>query len=371
MFLIFKKQIYFLESNTSFNQDTNRDTPTSGDLKEAEHYIVEDGELNCSLCPHNCRITEGNTGICKVRKNIDNKLYTLNYGNPVTISIDPIEKKPLFHFHPSSKTLSIGFAGCNLCCLNCQNHEISQIAPTNETYNKITPQDIVELAIKNNCPSISYTYTEPLISFEFVKECCILAKKSSIKNIVVSAGYVNAKPLKEIIPYIDAFNIDLKSFNSGIYLKLTGAKIKYILNTLMIIRNSKSWLELTNLVIPEYSDNISEIKEMCTWLAQNGFSKTPLHFSRFFPTHKLSDLRFTSYETLSKARDIAKGCGIKHVYLGNVKGTNDENTICTNCSSTVITRSGFSIIKNSAKYGVCSECGEKIDGFVTPIAKAS
>lgn len=318
-------------------------------------------KIKCILCPHNCILTNDKTGICKVRKNINNELYTLAFGNLCAANIDPVEKKPLFHFLPSSKTFSIAISGCNFHCYNCQNWEISQSAPES-TAEIMTPKQIVESALINNCSSISYTYTEPTIFYEFMLETSKLAKNSGLKNVMVSNGFINKDPLLELCKYLDAANIDLKCFNNIMYKKITGGSLYPVLETINTIHNNNVWLEITNLIIPEYSDNLNVIKNMCKWLFENNLSEVPLHFSRFFPTYKLTEVNATSINTLNQAMSIAFEEGLKYVYAGNVNNHKNENTYCKDCNKLLIKRIGYNVIENNIFNSKCKFCGNKING---------
>ena len=330
--------------------------------KPALYWESHDNGVKCKLCPHECILKEGKTGNCKTRINIENSLYTAAYGNLCSLSIDPIEKKSLFHFLPSSKTLSLAIEGCTFRCLNCQNFTISQIQPGNNYKSFYLPEEIVEMAIKNSCSSISYTYSEPVVFYEFMLETAKVAKQKGIKNVMVSNGYINSEPLSELCNFIDAANIDLKSFDNNIYKKLTGGSLEPIKNTLKILLEKGVWVEIANLVIPDWTDDLNTIKEMSEWLVENNFSNTPLHFSRFYPIYKLSEISPTSYEILLEAQKIALSSGIKYVYLGNVRNENVENTVCHKCGEMLILRTGFEVKKNIIIAGKCSNCGEVIPG---------
>lgn len=328
----------------------------------AIYWEITKGKIKCKLCPHNCIITNNKIGICKVRKNIDNKLYTVAFGNLCAANIDPIEKKPLFHFLPSSKTFSIAINGCNFHCYNCQNWNISQF-PSQDNVRITSPQQIVESAIKNNCKSISYTYTEPTIFYEFMLETAKLAKEKGLKNIIVSNGFINKEPLLELCKYIDAANIDLKCFDEITYKKLTGGSLNSVLETIITLHQNNVWLELTNLLIPDYTDDLSNIKKMCKWLYENDLSEVPLHFSRFFPTYKLNEPAPTPIETLNKAYTVAKNEGITYVYIGNVNEHENENTYCNKCKKLLIKRIGFNVITNNIVNTNCKFCNNKIKGI--------
>lgn len=329
--------------------------------KKTRYYKkLENDKVECTLCPHRCKLSNGQLGLCNARENQNGELVSLSYGKPVAIHIDPVEKKPLYHFYPNSQTLSIGTAGCNLHCKNCQNSHISQKSPDELSYTATTPQQIIDAAIKNDCKSISYTYTEPTIFYEFMLETAKLAHKNGLKNIMVSNGYINNEPLLELIPFIDAANIDLKCFDDSIYKKMTTANLQPVLNTLLTLKENGVWLEITNLIIPTWTDNLDMISEMCDWLIDNGFENVPLHFSRFHPSYKMEDVQSTPIATLEQAAEIAQEKGIRYVYLGNVH-SKSVNTICPFCEETVITRLGFNS-KNSNFKGICPKCGSGIVG---------
>ncbi len=330
---------------------------------EAKYYQRLDNQtVKCTLCPHECILSLNKIGICRTRKNIDGKLVSLAYANPVAVNIDPIEKKPLHHFLPGTKTFSIATAGCNLSCKHCQNASISQVSPLDtENYN-LPPDEVVEMALKKHCSSISYTYTDPVVFFEYTLETAKLAKLKGLKNVIVSAGFINPAPLKELAKYIDAANIDLKSFSNENYKKINGARLEPVLNALQILRDSRVWVEITNLLIPTINDSSELIENMCKWLVENGFADTPLHFSRFYPTYKLLDVPPTPQETIQKAIKIALNSGVKYVFSGNFYGDKYENTFCPNCGKIVVKRIGYNVTDVFIKDGKCAFCGEKIAG---------
>lgn len=274
--------------------------------------------VRCTLCPHFCFLKEGERGLCKTRVNRDGTLYTTAFNNPCSIAIDPIEKKPLFHFLQGSITLSLATAGCNLRCLNCQNHTIATATPDEIPSRELTAKEIVKLARQYGCPSISYTYTEPTVYYEYMLEIAKEAKKEGLKNIIVSNGYINRAPLLELIEQLDAANIDLKSFHPETHKELTGGKLEPILETIKELKKGGVHLELTHLMIPQYSDQLDNFEEMVKWLVAEGFSDTPLHLSRFYPNHKLSHLPRTPRELILEAIEIAEAHGIKNVHPGNM-----------------------------------------------------
>lgn len=286
---------------------------------ECSYYrTLDDGRVECQLCPHHCHIANGKTGICRSRRNEEGVLRSLVYGKPCSLAIDPIEKKPLYHFHPGTKCLSIACTGCNFRCLNCQNHEISQVSPSDVGHYNLTPQDVVALCREHHCPGIAYTYTEPLTYLEYIVDTAQLARENGLWNILVTAGYVCQEPLNDLLPYLDAANIDLKSFSDSIYQHVSGGHLQPVLDTILAMHDAGVWIELTNLIIPGINDDLKMIRQMCRWIVDNGLADQPLHFSRFFPRYRMENFPPTPVSTLNEAKEIAIEEGIKHVYLGNV-----------------------------------------------------
>ncbi len=319
--------------------------------------------VRCTLCPHGCVLGDGKIGICRTRVNLDGVLYTTAFGNPCSISVDPIEKKPLFHFFPGTQILSLATAGCNLRCLNCQNWTISQISPLETDNYTLLPDAVVEQALKRGVPAIAFTYTEPTVFYEYMLQIAQSAKNRGVKTAMVSNGYINEKPLKELCRFLDAANIDLKCFDDKIYRTLTGGSLDPVLNSLKILKESGVWLEITNLLIPGVTDSPDMVEKMCRWLAHNGFIDTPIHFSRFFPTYKLQDVQPTLESTLKEAALIASSAGLKYVYVGNNPSLNGESTVCPGCGKVVVHRSGYRVIANNISNGSCSYCGEPVAGI--------
>jgi pyruvate formate lyase activating enzyme len=319
--------------------------------------------IMCRICPNECVLKEGEISKCNNRKVYKSKLYTMAYGNPCSVNVDPIEKKPLYHFLPGSRAFSIATAGCNLACLNCQNWTISQTSPDKTRNYELAPEQVVEECVKNNCSSIAYTYSEPITFYEYALDTAILAKKAGIKNIFKSNGYIYPEPLRKLSSVIDAANIDLKAFNESTYLKLTGGKLQPVLDCLKICKETGIWLEITHLIIPTWTDKPEEIRKMCKWLNDNGFANTPLHFSRFYPLYKLEQLPPTPVDILNKAATIAADEGLKYVYVGNVPGNETANTKCPSCGTINVKRQGYRILFNNIKNGDCANCGKKIDGI--------
>ncbi len=286
---------------------------------ECRYYRkMSGGEVECLLCPHYCRMGEGKVGRCRSRCNRGGVLVSLVYGRPCALAIDPVEKKPLYHFHPGTDCLSIACTGCNFSCQNCQNHDISQASPDEVPQYDLPPEEIVALCLKHRCPGIAYTYTEPLTYLEYVTDTARLARDKGLWNILVTAGYVCPQPLQDLLPWLDAANVDLKSFDDRIYRRVSGGCLSVVLDTLLAMRDAGVWVEITNLVIPGINDDSDMVASMCRWLVQNGFAGAPLHFSRFFPRYKFSHLPPTPVETLRRMRMVALDTGIEHVYLGNV-----------------------------------------------------
>ncbi len=333
-------------------------------LKEAYFYQKLDNQMvQCQLCPRRCVIAPGKRGFCRVRENRNGVLYSLVYSRPCAVHIDPIEKKPLFHFLPASSAFSIATVGCNLKCVFCQNWLISQASPEERDYTYLEPQDVVNMAKQASSPTIAYTYTEPVIFYEYMLDIAKLAKAQGIRNIMHSAGHINEEPLRQLCKYLDAANIDLKGFSQKFYGEMTLGNLNSVLNTLKILKQEGVWIEITNLLIPGYNDDDESIIKMCLWIIENLGRDVPVHFSRFYPMYKLLSLNATPVTTLERARGIARDCGLKYVYIGNIPGHRGENTFCPNCSNIVIKRSGYTVLEiNLNKQGRCKFCGEKING---------
>ncbi|MGA2405580.1 MAG: AmmeMemoRadiSam system radical SAM enzyme [Bacteroidales bacterium] len=358
--LVFSAGLMCIPSRSIFSEMSSEE---QGIYKRVAMFQEETARgIMCRICPNECVLKEGELSKCNNRKVHNSKLFTLAFGNPCTVNVDPVEKKPLYHFLPGSKAYSIATAGCNLVCLNCQNWTISQISPDKTRNYDLMPEKVVEECIGNSCSSIAYTYSEPITFYEYVYETATLAKKAGIKNIFKSNGYINNEPLKKICSVIDAANIDLKAFSESTYLKLTGGKLQPVLDTLKVIKDSGVWLEITNLVVPDWTDNLDDIRSMCKWLSDNGFKNTPLHLSRFYPMHKLEQLPPTPVEILSNAYRIATEEGLKFVYTGNVPGNEISDTKCPSCNSTLVVRQGFRIVSNTITGGKCNKCGQNIEG---------
>ncbi|MBZ5537080.1 MAG: AmmeMemoRadiSam system radical SAM enzyme [Acidobacteriia bacterium] len=330
--------------------------------KEALFYSKTGNTITCQKCPNFCQLGLNDTGKCRNRVSYQGKLYSIAYGNPCAVHIDPIEKKPLYHFLPTTRAFSIAAAGCNFRCLNCQNWQISQVSPKETANADLMPQAVVEQCVNSGCESIAYTYSEPISFYEYVMDTSKLARAKKIRNVFKSNGYINEEPLRLLCKNLDAANIDLKCFDEGIYARLSGGKLAPILKTLKTLKQEGVWLEITNLVVPSWTDNLDMIKRMSDWLAANGLGDCPLHFTRFSPLYKLSQLPLTPVSTLEKAREIALQAGMRYVYVGNVPGHAAENTYCHGCNKLIVERKGFRILSNNIAQNKCRFCGEKIPG---------
>jgi pyruvate formate lyase activating enzyme len=330
--------------------------------KEALFYTKTEHGVKCFKCPNQCVVDLNELGRCRNRLNYQGKLYSIAYGNPCAVHIDPIEKKPLFHFLPGTRAFSIAAAGCNFRCLNCQNWQISQVSPKETENADLMPSGVVEECISTRCESIAYTYSEPVTFYEYALDTAKEARERKIRNVWKSNGYINEEPLRMLCKVLDAANIDLKAFDDGTYVRLSGGRLTPVLRTLQVFKEEGVWLEITNLVIPSWSDNLEMIKRMCRWLYANGLSDCPLHFTRFVPLYKLTQLPTTPVSTLEKAREIGLKAGLKYVYIGNVPGHEAENTYCHRCRKMIIERKGFGILSNYIVNNKCKFCGEKIPG---------
>ena len=318
--------------------------------------------VQCALCPKECLIKPGQSGECRARVNIDGVLRTVVYGFPCSIHIDPIEKKPFFHFLPGTRTLSLATVGCNLHCKNCQNWEISQANPEDSEAMFCPPEKLVELTRSYNCLSLSYTYTDPVVFYEYTYDTAKLARAAGIRNTLVTAGYINQEPWKKLLQYVDAARIDLKAISEDFYREVCSATLKPVLDSLVQTKASGVHLEVINLVIPTLNDKPEQIRELARWVKVNLGSDTPLHFSQFYPQYKMRHLPPTSAQTLDMAREIALDEGLYYVYLGNILSPTGQNTYCPDCKGLLIERSGFTVLQNQLKDGNCPSCGRKIYG---------
>lgn len=341
-------------------------------MKEALLYKkLKDKFVQCVACNHYCAIADGNRGICGVRENRDGTLYSLVYGKVVAKHVDPIEKKPFFHFLPGSQSLSIATVGCNFRCSFCQNADIAQASKKGYPYfdreipgENLTPQQIVDEALALHLPSISYTYTEPTIFIEFALDTMKLARKNDLKNTWVTNGYISKEGLKLILPYLDAANVDLKGFTEEFYNKICGAKLKPVLETLKAMKKAGVWVEITTLVVPGQNNAREHFEGIADFVAKVLGKETPWHISRFFPAYKMMDTPPTSVETMETAYNISKKAGLKYVYLGNVLADKREDTFCPKCGAKMIDRTGYSILRHD-KDGRCAKCGQNLNLILT------
>jgi len=331
--------------------------------REAYHYQkAADSQTICRLCPHTCILAPGDRSLCRSRVNIDGTLYSLVYGNPCAVHVDPIEKKPLYHFLPGTRSFSIATTGCNLRCLNCQNWEISQRKPHEVRYAELFPDDVTQTALKTNCISVAYTYSEPVTFYEYTLDSARAARAAGLKNVLITAGYINKAPLEDLCGVVDGANVNLKSFSDALYRRLNGARLDPVLNTFKTLHAHGVHFEMTNLVVPGYVDDPDMVKRMCGWILENLGADYPLHFSRFFPRYKLDRLAPTPVSTLEEFREVALQAGIRYVYLGNVPGHPGNNTRCHQCRELIIRRRGYRIAEMHIVQGKCEFCDAAIPG---------
>ena len=332
-------------------------------LKEALLYQrLPDNKVSCYLCSHRCFINDDNFGICQVRQNKGGVLYTYAYGEVVAANIDPIEKKPLFHILPGSSSFSIASAGCNFRCGFCQNWQISQKREADKvgvSSKPMSPQEIVANALSYKCKSISYTYTEPTIFFEYAFETAKLAKTKGLYNVFVTNGYMSKEALEMFQPYLDAANVDLKFFSDQSYIRVCGAKLRPVLESIALMRKLNIWVEVTTLVVPGENDSTEELKGIASFIAGTG-KEIPWHISRFHPDYKMTDKASTAFSKLKEAEQLGKDAGLRYVYIGNV--LKEDKTYCSKCARSLISRLGFDIVENNLKNGKCPDCGRELEG---------
>lgn len=333
-------------------------------MKKAMLYNKLSGnKVHCNLCSHYCVITDGKRGVCRVRENRDGVLYSLVYGRTIAKHVDPMEKKPLFHFYPGSTSFSIGSPGCNFCCQWCQNWEISQM-PREQHFimgDEVTPEQIVSNAKQTGCKSITYTYTEPTIFFEYTYDTSLLAHENGLSNIFITNGYMTEEMLETYHPYLDAVNVDLKAFRDETYQKYVCARLQPVLDSLRLMKKYGIWAEVTTLVIPSINDDTAELQDAAHFIADELGKETPWHISRFFPSYKMTDVPQTPVSTLQKAREIGLEAGLHYVYIDNISG--EENTLCHKCGHLLVRRSGYSILENNiGRNGCCPSCGKLVAG---------
>jgi pyruvate formate lyase activating enzyme len=318
--------------------------------------------VRCQLCPRQCIISEGSRGECRVRENRGGKLHTMVYGHVCAVNVDPIEKKPLYHFLPSSSAFSIATPGCNLHCLYCQNWPISQYPPEEVDSVDLQPEAVVEAALGSGSSSIAYTYSEPTVFFEYMLDTARLARQQGLRNVVVSAGYINLEPLQLLCDTVDAIKIDLKGFNEEFYKDVCDGSLQPVLEAIQAIHRWGVHLEIVNLVVPTLNDDDAELRDLARWVVDELGPNVPLHFSRFGPMYKLTNLPPTPVETLERARQAALEAGVKYAYIGNVPGHAANHTYCPRCGEIVVGRLGFAVQAYHVEDGACEFCGEPLVG---------
>ncbi|MBW1973074.1 MAG: AmmeMemoRadiSam system radical SAM enzyme [Deltaproteobacteria bacterium] len=332
-------------------------------LKESMFYKkLPEKKIECQICPKKCRVSDLERGYCGNKENRGGKYYSLVYSKPCAMHVDPIEKKPLFHYLPGSRALSIATAGCNMECKFCQNWEISQFRPEQVRSSYLPPKKIVQLAKETKSLTIAYTYTEPVVFYTYMYDTAKMARAKGIGSVMISNGYINEEPMKKLCEILTGVKIDLKAFTENFYKKICSGELKPVLNTLKLLRSLNIWYEIVVLIIPTLNDSITEIKNMSSWIIDELGDMVPVHFTRFYPTYKIKNLPPTPVSTLEEIRNTALSKGLKFVYIGNVPGHEAENTYCPSCGKILIQRVGFMIIKNLIKEGKCPYCNKVIPG---------
>ncbi|MBW1735330.1 MAG: AmmeMemoRadiSam system radical SAM enzyme [Deltaproteobacteria bacterium] len=329
---------------------------------EGFYYTKRGSAVRCGVCPNRCLLNPGDRSVCRSKVNIGGKLYSLAYGNPCAVHMDPIEKKPLNHFYPRSLVFSIATTGCNFRCLNCQNWEISQKRPEDVEHMELFPEQVVQEARRRKAPSIAYTYSEAITFYEYMCDTARLAREAGLRNVLVSNGYINRRPLIRLCRYLDGANINLKSFDNNIYRSLNGGTLQPVLNTFRTLHHEGVWFEMTTLVVPTYVDRPEMIRRMCGWILKELGPDYPFHLLRFFPQYRLTRLPPTPITTLEELRNIALEEGIRYVYLGNVPGHGGTQTYCHNCKKIVVRRKGYLIEELNIENRRCKFCGTEIPG---------
>ncbi len=350
---------WWLRSDNSVNGYRKEDN-----MVEARYYEqLDDNNVRCNLCFRNCYIEEGRRGVCRNRENNDGELYNIVYSLPAAVNVDPIEKEPMHHFLPDTQILCIGTAGCNFRCKFCHNWRMSQrsLEEVRDVQN-LTPEDIVEAAKNRGIPSISFTYNEPTVFYEYMYDTAKLAQENGLNVIFHSNGAMNQEPLEDLLQHIDGVTVDLKAFTDDFYNDICEARLDPVLSTLKTIYQSGAWLEIVNLVLPEKNDSPEEIREMSRWINNELGNEVPVHFNRFSPAYQMTDLMPTPIETLERCRDIAKSEGIKYITIGNAPGHIYNSSFCPECNSVIIDRTHFSIHEVNMENGKCGECGAEIPG---------
>lgn len=325
---------------------------------------LPEAEVECQICPRKCRVGDIERGYCGTRENRGGVYYSLVYALPCAAHVDPIEKKPLFHFHPGTNAFSLGTAGCNMDCKFCQNWEMSQARPEQTSNVYLPPKEVIERARENASLSVAFTYSEPgVVAYEYMLDTAIEGNRSGIKTVMISNGYINREPMLQVAKHLGAIKIDLKAFSEKYYKEACDATLKPVLDTLVLLKNAGTWYEIVYLVLPTLNDGDSELASMSKWVAQELGPDVPLHFSRFYPIYKMKKLPQTPISTLERARRIAMTAGLHYVYIGNVPGSEGENTYCPGCGKPVVKRMGYSITGYEISGGKCNYCKTRIAGI--------
>lgn len=333
-------------------------------IREIDYYDrLPEQKIQCHVCPLDCTLKPGETCFCQTRTNVDGRLYSRAYNNPCILRVDEVEKLPLNHYRPGTRTLTIGVGGCNLRCLYCQNWQMSQQLPDKlKTFN-MTPDEVIAAARKQKIDTIAFSYTEPVAFFEYALDIAKKAKKADMRVVMATAAFVQTEPLIELARYVDAFTVSLKGYDEAFYHRVTGVQMAPVLEAIKTIKQkTDAWLEIVNLIVPRYNDDPDTIEKMVDWLHTDVGDDTPIHFARFVPMYQLSNLPKTPVQALEKACELARNAGMKHVYTSNIAPHDDTNTRCAKCGSRLIERLGFKVLSNSVKRGKCPTCRTQLPG---------
>ena len=318
--------------------------------------------VQCQLCPKGCIIQPGQSGECRIRVNVDGKLVAVTYGHPCSVHIDPIEKKPMFHFLPGTGILSLATVGCTMHCKNCQNWEISQENPENAPAEEVPPEVIPKLAKENDCLSVAYTYTDPCAYYEYALDSSIKVREAGLRNVLVTAAYINQEPMRNLCQYVDGATIDIKAMSEQFYRDICGTSLAPVLNATVLAKSMGVMVEVSNLVIPTLNDTDKDLRKFCKWVAENLGKETPVHFLRFFPQYQMKNLPPTPADTLDRAKEIASSEGLYYIYIGNLERPDGENTFCHSCKKLLIERRRYVVVRNNIKEGKCPQCGAEVAG---------
>ncbi len=348
------------------SRQASAQTATRGRLgfKKSPWFVpIDNNALRCTLCPRQCSVDEGKRGFCRVRGNWQGDGYTLVYGNPAIVQIDPIERKPFYHVLPASSSLSAATAGCNVRCKFCEVWDLALVAPEDVHAYNLSPAQLTEHAVQSDVESLCFTFGEPVVFYEYMHDSAASAREEGLLNLLHSNGYIEEKPLNELMELLDGANIDLKAFDRDFYRDIVGGELDPVLKTLKRIRTAGLHLEITNIVIPTLNDKEDDIRKMCEWIRDELGADTPLHFNRFYPLYQLADLPPTPVSTLEKARNAARDVGLNYVYVGNVTGHEGQHTFCAGCGEKIIHRVGFMIDEPKMSGETCEKCGHEIPGI--------